>query len=73
MTFAEHFKKVEKVKFDFRKYRNFFYNLNDNDANVEGSEQAYPSALSKFEKLKYLDLEIDTWTRDSIHVLIYNF
>lgn len=38
MTFAEHFRKVEKVKFDFRKYRNFFYNLNDNEPNIEGGD-----------------------------------
>ena len=73
ITFAEHFRKVEKVKFDFRKYRNFFYSLNDSDANQESKDEAYPSSLSKFGQLKYLDLDIDTWTRDSIHVLIFNF
>ena len=65
------------MKFDFRKYRNFFYNLNDNEANRDiienNNSQAYHSILSQFPQLKYLDLDIDTWTRDSIHILIYNF
>jgi len=77
LTFAEHFSKVQKVKFDFRKYRNFFYNLNDNEANRDiienNNSQAYHSILSQFPQLKYLDLDLDTWTRDSIHILIYNF
>ena len=33
MSFGDNFEKLNTLRFDFRKYRSFFYNLNDNQAN----------------------------------------
>ena len=51
MTFANNFQKVERITFDFRKYKNFFYNLNDNEANrdiIDNATHRYTSVLSQF-------------------------
>jgi hypothetical protein len=66
MTFADNFQQLKILNFDFRKYQSFFYQFTDNEhtqSNIFGSHS----------NLRVLNLEIDTWTRNSIQKLISNF